>query len=44
MEEALKDVEEMLIAKHENKVLAPIRTVLEFPEKMLPLYICQVQI
>ncbi|MEJ9280537.1 ornithine cyclodeaminase family protein [Ureibacillus thermosphaericus] len=33
MEEALKDVEEMLIAKHENKVLAPIRTVLEFPEK-----------
>lgn len=33
MEDALKDVEEVLIAKQENKVLAPMRTVIEFPEK-----------
>jgi len=33
MEDALKDVEQMLMAKQKDKVLAPIRTVIDFPEK-----------
>lgn len=33
MKDALKDVEQMLIAKYENKVQAPVRTVLQFPDK-----------
>lgn len=32
MEDALRDVEEMLIAKQKNYVQAPVRTVLQFPD------------